>query len=121
MTEEVLKAEVAALRELYGELSVCKATGGATLVKLHEAPLPKGCSPARTPVLLVVPPGQGKPVLHVKPGVKLPNGAAPRSTSVVAIEGEEWLQFSYNVTWDENAHSLLQFVAAGLRRFAKAE
>ena len=121
MTEEALKAEIAGLKQDYGAVSVCKSSGGGTLVRMTEAPLPNGCAPPITPALLVIQAAGGKPALYVKPNIKLPNGASPRSTSVVAIEGEEWLQFSYNVSWDENVHSLVQFVAASLRRFAKLE
>jgi len=44
--------------------------------------------------------------MYVKRGIRLRNGTEPRSTSVVAVEGEEWMQFSYSFPWDENSHSL---------------
>jgi len=120
MTEDALKTDAVALKETYGEMSIAKPAGGATLIRISDAPLPKGCTPSSTPALLVIP-GQGRPVLYVKPKLKLSNGVEPRSTSVVTVEGEEWMQFSYNFPWDENTNSLVQFVAAGLRRFAKLE
>jgi hypothetical protein len=59
--------------------------------------------------------------LYVKPGIVLPNGVSPRSTTVVAIEAESWLQFSFTFPWDEASNTLLQLIAASLRRFALKE
>ena len=120
MTEETLNTETASLKEMYGDVSFSRTAAGATLIRISDAPLPKGCNPSSTPTLLVVQ-GQGRPALYVKPKIILSNGVTPRSTSSVSVEGEEWMQFSYNFTWDENSHSLVQFVAAGLQRFAKLE
>ena len=121
MTEDVLTAELADLKDAYGAVSVTKGSGGETLIRLHDVGLPRGCSPPTTPVLLVLRPGQSRPQIYVKPKIKVPNGVNPRSTSVVAVEGEEWLQFSYSFPWDESSHTLMQFVEASLRRFAKLE
>ena len=121
MTNEALAAEIDGLKSSYGEISVGSGSAGQTLIRIHSATLPKGCSPSSTPALLVLQPGQPRPQFYVKPKIKVPNGIDPRSTSVVAVEGEEWLQFSYAFTWDENAHTLVQFVEASLRRFAKPE
>jgi len=88
---------------------------------LVEVDLPKGCSPAGTPVLLVWPAGQLRPQVSVKPGIRLPNGTVPRSTSTVQIEGEAWMQFSYSFTWDKDNHTLVQLVETAIRRFAKSE
>lgn len=121
MTEQDLEKEVLGLKDAFADVSVAKPAGGATLVRIADALLPKGCSPKSTAALLVIQSGGGRPTLYVKSGIKLPNGAVPRSTSVVNIEGEEWLQFSYNFPWDETAHSLVQFVGAALLRFGKKE
>lgn len=121
MTDEHLETEVASLKEAYGAISLAAATGGRHLVRIEEITLPKGCSPSTTAVLLVIAPGQPRPQIYVKPGIKLPNGKVPRSTSAVTVEGEGWMQFSYSFPWDENSHSLVQLVGASLRRFAKTE
>jgi len=121
MTEENLTAEIASLKEAYGDVSVAKGSGGQTLIRIMDIALPKGCSPLTTWVLLLINPGQPRPQIHVKRGIKLPNGADPRSTSVVAVEGEEWLQFSYSFPWEGSSHTLVQFVEASLGRFAKTE
>ncbi len=120
MTEAVLTDEITKLKEVYHEVAVATGSGGQKLIRIAEA-LPKGCSPPTTPVLLMVQSGQPRPQIFVKPGIKVPGGRDPRSTSVVQVEGETWLQFSYSFPWDENAHSLVQFVAAALRRFAIPE
>jgi hypothetical protein len=121
MTPEALEAGIAELKAVYGGTSIARPAGGATLVRIEQAPLPKGCKPSTTPALLVIQPAGGRPAFYVKPGIRLSNGREPRSTSVVSVEGEAWLQFSYNFPWDENSHSLVQFVAASLQRFAKLE
>jgi hypothetical protein len=121
MTEEELNGEISSLKETYGDVAVAKGSTGQLLVRVKEVALPRGCFPSATPVLLVSNPGQPRPQVYVKPGIKLPNGNVPRSTSVVAIEGEEWLQFSYSFPWDGNSHTLVQLVEASLRRFAKTE
>lgn len=121
MTEAVLADEVAKLKEVYHEFAVASGCEGQKLIRIPEVELPKGCSPPNTQLLLVVQSGQPRPQIFVKPGIKVPGGREPRSTSVVQMEGEAWLQFSYSFTWDENTHSLVQFVGAALQRFAKTE
>jgi len=120
MTDEALAVEIASLKDAYGEVSTAKTSAGQTLVRIGEASLPRGCSPATTPVLLVVPPGQVRPQIYVKRGIRLRSGVEPRSTSSVSVEGEEWLQFSYSFPWNENSNTLVQLVATALRRFAES-
>ena len=119
MTEVRLQEELVDLKATYEKVSTAKGATGQTLIRLEEVALPQGCTPATTPVLVVCD-GQPRPQIYVKPGIKVPNGAEPRSTSRVQVEGEEWLQFSYNFSYDER-HSLVQFIGAALRRFAKLE
>ena len=121
MTEEMLAHELAQLKEAFGEIQVATGSAGQKLIRIKGANLPKGCSPAQTPVLLVVRGGQPRPEIYVKPGIKLPNGREPRSTSPMQIEGEGWLQFSYSFPYDPNAHTLAQFAATALTRFKKDE
>lgn len=121
MLDDLLAAEVEDLKRLYGGVARATGSGGKTLVRLTAAKLPPGCQPEATPALLAWQPGQTRPEMYVAPGVRRPNGASPRSTSTVFIEGEAWLQFSYTFPWEPARHSLVQFVAGGLRRFAKHE
>jgi hypothetical protein len=107
------------LKQVFGEVATAVGAGQQKLIRITAAPLPKGCTPAETPVLLVVQPP--KPVIYVKPGIRLPNGRDPRSTSIVQVEGESWMQFSYNFPYDESFHTLVQFVATALNRFKKDE
>ena len=117
----MLSEEIEGLRHVYQEVAVANGSGGQKLIRVNEVTLPKGCSPATTSVLLVPQPGQPKPQIYVKPGIQLSNGREPRSVSLVQVEGESWLQFSYSFPWDENSHTLVQFIEAALRRFAKLE
>jgi len=117
---ETLAGEIEELRAAYGTASIAAGAPGQTLIRIAVARLPAGCTPPDTPALLVLQDGQ-RPQFYVKPGIRLPNGAGPRSTSLVPIAGEGWMQFSYSFPWDEGTHSLVQFVEASLRRFALAE
>lgn len=120
MTTEVFACDLEEVKEQYSSVKVA-TNGSLTYVRLDSVSLPKGCTPESTPVLLVIRPGQAKPEIYVKPGIKLGNGREPRSVSTVTIEGESWLQFSYQLNWDSNQHSLVQFIEGALRRFAKSE
>jgi hypothetical protein len=122
MTTETLDQEIQLLKLTFGEVETTAGPSGQTYIKIKETELPKICIPSATKVLVIVnEPGQDKPLVYVKPGIVFANGVVPRSTSIVQCAGEEWMQFSYNVPWDENTHSLSQFVAGNLNRFTKQE
>jgi len=106
------------LKEQYKTVSVSE-NGSNTYVLVEKAGLPPGCHPKETPVLLVLNSGQPRPEIYVKPGIKILNGQDPRSTSIINIQGQSWMQFSYNLEFDRNKHSLVQFIAGSLRRFSK--
>jgi hypothetical protein len=120
MTNEALAEALEQLKQSYGDVTTAGGGPGQTLIRTKEVGLPKGCAPGSTPVLLVVQEGQ-RPQLYVKGGITLPNGRVPRNYSASQVAGEEWWTFSYSFSWDENAHTLVQFVEASLRRFAKTE
>lgn len=120
MTEEDLAAAFELLKEAYGEVSTAAGPPGQTLVRIHGANLPTGCAPASIPVLLLIQEGQ-RPQLYVKGGIRLANGGTPRNYTASQVAGEEWWSFSYSFNWDENSHTLVQFVETSLRRFAKTE
>lgn len=120
MTADRLAEELEQLRETWGEVSTALAAPGQILVRIKEVGLPRDCAPAGTAALLAVQDGQ-RPQLYVKGGIKLPNGAVPKNYTANQVGGEEWWSFSYSFTWDENDNTLVQFVAASLQRFGKAE
>jgi hypothetical protein len=109
------------MKATYGEVATTTGAAGHLLIRINCVGLPKGCNPAGTPVLLAWPAGQARPQIWVKPGIKLPNGASPRSTSTVQLEGEAWMQFSYSFAWDKDSHTLVQLIEAAMKRFAKSE
>jgi hypothetical protein len=119
MTEAQPSEEIEELKGAYGVVLTTTAADGRQLICIETVVLPKGCKPSTSSVLLI--PQAGRPLIYVKPGIKVPNGVDPRSTSIVSIEGKEWLQFSYTFPWGEETHTLLQFVQASLRRFEKHE
>ncbi len=113
-----MEEHIQGLADVY-QISRAKNAQGHDLLRLTDVLLPQGCQPPSTPVLLLVEPGQSVPKVYVKPGIKLPNGANPDSTTVVNIEGESWLQFSYKLQTEASNYSWLSLVAAYLGRFAK--
>jgi hypothetical protein len=116
----LLPAEIAALKTAFGEVLRIDLQG-RTLMRIASAPLPRGCSPKQTPVLLVFEGEQRRPQIYVSPDTRVPNGGVPRSTSIVHFEGEPWMQFSYQFPWNEQDDSLEKFVITALSRFAKNE
>ncbi len=119
--EEALTREIGNLKDAFGEVDVATGSGGQKLIRIKDVALPKGCSPESTPALLVTQQDQERPQIYVKHEITLPNGKKPRNANPVQVEGEGWVQFSYAIKWDKNLHSLVQFVGAALRRFAKSE
>ena len=119
MTPTFVTEAVQVLRNRYGDDQIRTAgDGGRTLVRVSEVELYEGCSPRSTPMLLVLDPGQPKPQVYVQPGQLLANGKAPKSTSVVMVGGESWLQFSFSIPWDES-NGIIRFVAAARQRFVQ--
>jgi len=108
------------LNELYGSVKVLN-NQTVIYVRISDVNLPTGCKPSATEIILVLKDGQARPEIYVKPGIVLFNGVSPRSVSIIAIEGESWLQFSYQFVWDKQQHTLVQFVEGALRRFALNE
>jgi hypothetical protein len=117
MTTDTVMQDIEQLKEAFGEVATAVGSCQQTLILIKAASLPKGCTPAETPVLLVMQPS--RPLIYVKSGIKLPNGRDPQSTSIVQVEGESWMQFSYSFSYDETLHTLVQFVGAALNRFKK--
>ena len=121
MTPDFIAAAPGVLSGAYGADQVRVASdGGRTLVRLDDVELYVGCEPPSTPMLLLLDPGQPKPVAYVRPGQRLANGATPKSTSLVTVGGESWMQFSFNIPWEEK-HGIVRFVAAARQRFSQNE
>ena len=119
MTPTFIAEAVQVVTNTYGASHVKTANdNGRTLVRIDEVDLYEGCTPRSTPVLLVLDPGQPKPLAYVQSGQLLANGKAPRSTSSVLVGGESWMQFSFNVPWEEQ-HGIVRFLAAARQRFVQ--
>ena len=119
MSTDTLTSEIDQLKDAFGDVATSTGSAQQTLIRIESVRLPKGCAPSETPVLLVM--QSPRPLIYVKPGIKLPNKRDPRSTSLVQVEGEGWMQFSYSFPYDENSHSLVYFVATALTRFKQTE
>lgn len=120
MTETFNSNEIAEINEVYGTTQSLDE-GSEKLLRIDAVPLPDGCNPKTTQVLLKENNGADRPEIYVKGMITLPNGVTPRSTSTVAIEGESWMQFSYQFEWNAQQQSLVQFISTALMRFALDE
>lgn len=120
MNEAAIAECVRELTEFYPSTRV-HGEGATTYLWVPAVDLPKGCQPASTDVLIQLSPGNSRPIVYVRPGIRTSGGANPRSTSPVLVLGESWMQFSYQFLWDENRDGLLRFVGSALQRFAKNE
>ena len=117
MSPDFIAKAVGALIATYGPDRVRVASEGArTLVRVDELDLYEGCKPRTTPLMLVLDPSQPKPLPYVQPGQLLRNGNSPRNASSVMVGGESWMQFSFNIPWEEK-HGIVRFVAAARQRF----
>ncbi len=116
MTAEMIEKLEAELKEQYPGATSAR-DGARTLVKLPKVYLPPGCKPEATESLVALDPGAPKPELFIRSWPTLPNGAQP-SSSAVTVAGESWFTYSFNVRWDEQRHTALQFVEGKFRRFA---
>lgn len=119
MTQETIDRLVTELKAAFLGAKTAQE-GTQTLVRLPSVSFPKGCQPATSEALVVLDP-QAAPQLYLKVIPTRSDGGAPRSTGTTTVAGESWCTFSFNVQWDENRHSAVQFVFGRLRRFALGE
>jgi len=120
MRTENIEKFVKTLTEVYGDGLRVAREGQQTLARVSEVGLYSTCKPPATPMLLVFDPGQPKPQVYVQPGQLLANGRAPKSSSTVLIGGESWLQFSFNISWNEE-DGITRFLTAARQRFMQDE
>jgi hypothetical protein len=120
MKPETIAAAIEDLKNLYKDVGVLQ-TGGRTLARIKDVRLPPGPKSEMTEVLIVFDPTQGRPLWYVKPGIVLADGRTPRSTSQVLVEGENWMQCSFQFPWDEERDSIVKFVGTALKRFGMNE
>jgi hypothetical protein len=121
MNTEFIAEAVRDVTARYGADLVMTATeSGRTLLRIQEVELGPACQPSSTSMLLVLDPAQPKPVPFVRPGQLLANGKVPRSTSITMVGSEPWMQFSFNIPWEER-HGMVRFIAAARQRFAQNE
>jgi hypothetical protein len=121
VTPAFIADAVSVVTDTYGAEQVRMATDGVcTLVRIAVVELYPNSNPSSTPMLLVLDPAKPKPAVYVQPCQLLANGKAPKSTSVVLVGGESWLQYSFNIPWEEQ-HGIRRFIAAARQRFAQDE
>lgn len=119
MSPTFIESTISTLIATYGSDHVRRAAeAGRTLVRIDAIDMPPGCKPETSPLMLVFDPSQPKPLPYVRQGQLLANGKVPTSTSPVSIGGEPWMQFSFNIPWEEK-NGIMRFIAAARQRFAQ--
>ena len=119
MSPAFIEEAISKLISTYGADHVRRASeGGRTLARIDTVEMPPGCKPETSPMMLAFDPSQPKPPPYVKIGQLLANGKVPTSTSPVMVGGESWMQFSFNIPWDEK-NGIVRFVTAARQRFAQ--
>lgn len=119
MSPEFIEGAARQITETYGSDRVRHATeNGRTFVRIDGVEMPPGCTPVSTTMLLLLDPREPKPHAYITPGQMLANGKTPRSTSIIMIGGESWMQYSFNIPWSEE-HGVTRFIAAARQRFAQ--
>jgi hypothetical protein len=119
-----MEAFIEGLRAHYPKVSVRPGSGGAQLVRVSQVPLPGHRKQQLTDVLVVLQPNfrnaGGRPLVYVAQGTRLASGAPGRNVTPVSVEGETWLQFSFNFPWRPEDEPW-KLVEGALRRFLKDE
>jgi len=108
------------LSTAYGDSVKVGQDGQRRLIQLDKVELYSGCQPSHTAMLIVLDPGQPKPLVFVTPGQLLSNGRPPKNSSNILIAGQTWMQFSFNIPWLPG-DNVMRFVAAARQRFAQNE
>jgi hypothetical protein len=93
---------------------------GRVAYKVEGVPLPPGCKPERSDVLLVYNSRTEPPTMYVRDSIVLRNGAVPRNLTPTQIDGELWYQFSANYSYD-NSKPVSVYVYGRLGRFLRDE
>jgi len=110
----------AQLTTVYGDSVKVGRDGQRRLVQINKVELCPGCQPSHTAMLIVLDPGQPKPLVFVTRGQLLSNGRPPKNSSNILIAGQTWMQFSFNIPWSVG-DNVMRFVAAARQRFAQNE
>src|SRR6202035_3077946 len=107
MTQETIERLEMELRQSYEGVTSTR-DGPRTFVRLPLVHFPSGCEPSSTSALVAFDPDKPKPEFYLKviPSVR---GAKPQHGAAVVC-AEDWCRFSYDLRWDEQQHSALQFV-----------
>jgi hypothetical protein len=92
--------------------------GGRRLIRLPKVHFPIGCKPEAGVALVVLDPNAPKPDLHLAEVPALPSGNRV-SVGTIAVAGQTWQTFSFNLNWDEGGHTGLQFVEGKLARLRR--
>jgi hypothetical protein len=93
---------------------------GRVAYRIEGLPLPPGCKPPFTDVLLVYGSPVEPPAFYIKDQVTLRNGSTPKNMTQTQVDGEPWVQYSANYPFD-SSKTISSYVYGRLGRFVQAE
>jgi hypothetical protein len=99
--------------------AVLATDGSRRLIRLPEVHCPEGCNPATVEALVLLDANAAKPELYLREVPTLTSGVRP-NIGTVTVAGSTWQTFSFNLLWDENTHTAIQFLEGKLARFRRA-
>lgn len=112
------------IQRLEGEIKTAYPDGtsatdaGRRLIRLPEVQFPAGCKPEGGAALVVLDPNAPKPELYLAEVPALPSGNRV-SIGTIVVAGQTWQTFSFNLNWDDAAHTALQFIEGKLARLRR--
>ncbi len=118
MTAETIQRLEEEITAAYSD-TTSTTDAGRRLIRLPKVNFPVGCKPEAGVALIVLDPTASKPDLYLAEVPSLPSGNRV-SVGTVAVAGQTWQTFSFNLNWDEGGHTGVQFVEGKLARLRRA-
>jgi hypothetical protein len=118
MTAETIQRLEQEITAAYSD-TTSTTDAGRRLIQIPKVNFPVGCKPEVGVALIVLDPTAPKPDLYLVEVPSLPSGNRV-SVGTVAVAGQTWQTFSFNLNWDEGGHTGVQFVEGKLARLRRA-
>jgi len=122
MASDAFSTPRAQLLDFFGadRVSEKQLADGRYVFRIKDVPLPPGCRPGTTPVLVVYSNPAATPEVFVDQGIILATGKAPRNMNRQTVDGEALASFSANYPWNP-AEGVSLYVMRRLWRFRQPD
>lgn len=113
------------VKESYKEVKVTLDSSGQIFVQVCGRPLPPGWNKQKTDILVCLPQGfpTSKPNgFEADMDLKLANGSPPQGSSVININGNQWLHFCWQPQyWDNTKETIWRYLKFTETRFEEVK